>query len=109
VANRVELNVLIPSDAESNRGEEETARQGAAPQRAIGAGEFKAKCLKLLDEVAETREPIIITKFGKPVAQLVPIREPRSPLFGAMRGTVLWEGDIISPLGEDAWGWFAEP
>jgi prevent-host-death family protein len=77
--------------------------------RTIGAGEFKAKCLKLLDEVAETREPIIITKFGKPVARLLPIEAKRKPLRGAMRGSVLWEGDIISPLGEDAWGWFAEP
>jgi prevent-host-death family protein len=77
--------------------------------RTIPAGEFKAKCLKLMDEVAETREPIIITKFGKPVAQMIPIEEKRVELFGAMRGTVLWEGDIISPLGEDAWGWFAEP
>lgn len=77
--------------------------------RTIAAGEFKAKCLKLLDEVAETREPLIVTKFGKPVAKVVPIEEKRAELFGALRGSVVWEGDIISPLGEDAWGWFAEP
>lgn len=77
--------------------------------RTIAAGEFKAKCLKLLDEVAETREAIIVTKFGKPVARLLPIEAKRTQLRGAMRGSVLWEGDIISPLGEDAWGWFAEP
>jgi prevent-host-death family protein len=77
--------------------------------RTIAAGEFKAKCLKILDEVAETREPITVTKFGKPVAKLVPIEAQRAQLRGAMRGSVIWEGDIISPLGEDAWGWFAEP
>lgn len=67
--------------------------------RTIPAGEFKAKCLKLLDEVAETREPLVITKFGKPVAKLVPIEEENKfDLFGAMRGSVIWEGDIISPL-----------
>ena len=65
--------------------------------KTIGAGEFKAKCLKLLDEVAETREPLIVTKHGKPVAKVVPIPE-RKTLFGALKGTVLWEGDIISPL-----------
>jgi len=65
----------------------------------IAAGEFKAKCLKLLDEVAEKREPLIITKHGKPVAQLVPFQEvERVDPVGAMRGSVLWEGDIISPV-----------
>jgi prevent-host-death family protein len=67
--------------------------------RTIAAGEFKAKCLKLLDQVAETRQPLIITKFGKPVAKLVPVEEAKNvDLFGAMRGSVIWEGDIISPL-----------
>ena len=42
---------------------------GAA--KTVAAGVFKAKCLQLLDEVAETREPLIVTKFGKPVAQIV--------------------------------------
>ncbi len=65
----------------------------------IGAGEFKAKCLKLLDEVAETRHPLIITKHGKPVARLMPMPEkPKTELFGALRGSVYYEGDIISPL-----------
>ena len=70
--------------------------------RIIAAGEFKAKCLKLLDEVAQTRKPLIVTKFGKPVAQIVPIPPTRVELFGALRGSVLWEGDIISPI-EDEW------
>jgi len=66
--------------------------------KTIPAGKFKAQCLKLLDEVAATREPLIITKFGKPVAQVVPLHEKRTPLRGALKGSVLWEGDIISPL-----------
>ena len=70
--------------------------------RLIAAGEFKAKCLKLLDEVAQTRKPLIVTKFGKPVAQIVPIPPARVELFGALRGSILWEGDIISPI-EDEW------
>lgn len=63
----------------------------------IGAGEFKAKCLKLLDEVEATREPIVVTKFGKPVAKLIPM-PPTVELRGALKGSVLYEGDIISPL-----------
>jgi prevent-host-death family protein len=67
----------------------------------IPAGEFKAKCLKLLDEVAEKREPLVITKHGKPVAQVVPMQLPktvRKGIVGSMKGSVLWEGDIISPI-----------
>ena len=54
--------------------------------REVKAGEFKAKCLKLLDEVAETGEGLIVTKRGKPVARVLPpIREA---LLGALKGTV---------------------
>ena len=67
----------------------------------IAAGEFKSKCLKLLDEVAETRQTLVITKHGRPVAQLVPMPQELE-LIGAMRGSVLWEGDIITPL-ENEW------
>jgi len=67
----------------------------------IGAGEFKAKCLQLLDEVAEGREPLVITKFGKPVAKVVPM-PPKVTLRGALKDTVLFEGDIVSPL-ENEW------
>lgn len=67
----------------------------------IGAGEFKAKCLQLLDEVAASRKPLVITKFGKPVAQVVPM-PPAAKLRGALKGTVLFEGDIVSPL-ENEW------
>lgn len=65
----------------------------------ISAAQFKARCLKLMDEVAKTRKPIVITKRGKPVAKLVPAEpEPRKPLFGCMAGTITYVGDIESPL-----------
>jgi len=64
----------------------------------IPAGEFKAKCLKLLDKVAEDRQPMIITKRGKPVAELVPIRAEERDIVGSMKGSVTILGDIISPL-----------
>lgn len=67
----------------------------------ISAGEFKAKCLKLMDEVNERHEEVIITKFGKPVAKLVPVRAdfPRSA-FGYLKGTVISQKDLIAPTGE---------
>lgn len=70
-------------------------------QTTIAAGEFKAKCLKLLDQVAEQRQTLVITKHGRPVAQIVPMPSEVDP-FGFMRGSVLYEGDIISPL-ENEW------
>lgn len=66
----------------------------------VPAGEFKAKCLQLMDEVARTRESITITKRGKPVARLVPPPTEQlasKPLFGFMAGTVSLEGDIVAP------------
>jgi len=69
-------------------------------QTSIGAGDFKAKCLKLLDYVADSREPLIITKHGKAVAKLVPM-PPETTLFGAMAHSVKQEGDIISPLDNE--------
>ncbi len=69
--------------------------------KTIKASEFKARCLQLMDEVSETGEPLVITKNGKPVSQLVPYRPKRSTLFGVMKGTVTIKGDILSPLDED--------
>jgi prevent-host-death family protein len=69
-------------------------------QTTIGAGDFKAKCLQILNEVAENRESLIITKRGKPIAKLVPV-EPEQQLFGALRGSVVAETDIVVPLEED--------
>jgi prevent-host-death family protein len=72
----------------------------------ISAGEFKAKCLKLMDNVARTHEPLVITKHGKPVAMMVPVMpEPATPLFGYMAGTATVRGDIVAPLDVE---WEAE-
>ena len=63
----------------------------------IPAGEFKAKCLQLMDRVARTREPIVITKRGRAVAKLVPPDDPapRPLLFGYMAGSAEIRGDIV--------------
>jgi len=67
--------------------------------RSIPASEFKAKCLALLDEVAEKRETLVVTKRGKPVARVMPADEPRS-LVGTVRQLVSDE-ELIKPLYED--------
>ena len=65
----------------------------------IKAGEFKAKCLELMDWVAAGNEEIIITKRGKPVAKLVPIAPGKKrEIFGYMKGTIEILGDIVSPI-----------
>ena len=73
--------------------------------RTIKASEFKAKCLKIMDEVAATGEPVVITKYGVPVAELVPARRKPKDLFGSMKGSVTYIGDIISPIDVE---WEAE-
>lgn len=68
----------------------------------IPAAVFKAECLKLMDQVARTGQPVVITKHGKPVAQLVPVPAERKSLFGYMKNTVTIKGDIVTP-DEGAW------
>ena len=67
------------------------------PKR-VSAATFKAHCLRLMDEVAVRRQPIVITKRGKPVAKLVPADDKPTELFGYMAGSIKIHGDIISPV-----------
>jgi prevent-host-death family protein len=76
-----------------------------AEMRTIKASEFKAKCLKIMDEVAATGEPVLITKNGVPITQLIPVKRRPETLFGALKGSILYTGDIISPIDEE---WAAE-
>jgi prevent-host-death family protein len=71
--------------------------------RTIAAARFKAQCLKLLDEVAETGETIVVTKRGKPVARVEPVAEPRS-----LKGSVTFlvsDEELMAPILEP---WDAE-
>jgi antitoxin (DNA-binding transcriptional repressor) of toxin-antitoxin stability system len=72
--------------------------------RTIQASAFKARCLALMDEVARTGETILVTKHGKPVAELRAHRGPRAKsLIGLHKGQIRILGDIISPVGTDLW------
>ncbi len=66
--------------------------------KTMPAGQFKARCLKVMDEVQNTREPVVITKKGKPVAKLVPPDTPPRDILGCLRGVIEIVGDIESPL-----------
>jgi prevent-host-death family protein len=68
----------------------------------VPATEFKAKCLELMDRVAEGRETFVITKRGKPVAKLVPADRPKKKsIFGFMTGRMEIVGDLDQPLWTD--------
>jgi prevent-host-death family protein len=68
----------------------------------IPAAIFKAECLKLMDDVARTGQSVVITKHGKPVAQLSPIPAQSRSLFGYMKHTMRLEGEILAPI-DAAW------
>ncbi len=71
----------------------------------VGATEFKARCLELMDRVAEGRETYVITKRGKPVAKLVPADPPaRKSVFGCMADQTEFVGDLDQPAwSEEEW------
>ena len=63
----------------------------------MAAGTFKAQCLAIMDQVFQTGEPVLITKYGKPVAKLVPPEKQADDIFGYMTGKVKIVGDIVGP------------
>lgn len=68
--------------------------------KTIGAGEFKARCLTLMEDVRSTREPLVITKRGKPVAKLVPADDDKDDFIGRLEGVFRVVGDVESPMDE---------
>ena len=83
-----------------------TGNYKANAPRTIKASEFKAKCLQLMDEVAESGEEIVITKNGRPVSRLVPYREKPEAPFGRYKDIIQVHGDIVSPMPAE---WFEDP
>jgi prevent-host-death family protein len=75
-----------------------------AKKREIAAGKFKAKCLGLLDEVQTSGQEIVVTKYGKPVAKVVPVDEKDTERWKSLKGTVKINDDIVKPLGKEVWG-----
>jgi len=72
----------------------------------VAISEFKAKCLGILEEVRKTRRPIRVTRFGKPVAEVVPptAEKNKGRRLGSMAGSMKILGDIVGPTGSwDDW------
>ena len=69
----------------------------------VAISEFKAKCLALLEQVRATKKPIRITRFGKPVAEVIPPTavEDRAAWIGSMKDTMKITGDIVSPATDE--------
>ena len=86
---------LLPTNASHARGS-----RGRVMTAAVT--DFKAHALQVLGEVARTREPVLITKRGRPLAEVVPFSEHK-PSCGQLVDTLVFEKDIVSPLGEDMW------
>jgi prevent-host-death family protein len=62
------------------------------------ASTFKARCLSVMDDIQATGEPVIVTKRGKPVVKVIPIKSEQDDIFGSMADRVKIIGDIESPL-----------
>ena len=70
----------------------------------MAISKFKAHALKVLDEVAESQEKVVITKRGKPLAEVIPYqRVEGNSKPGKLSDAFVFEKDIISPLGEELW------
>ena len=69
--------------------------------KTVQAGKFKAQCLALIDEVAQTHEPLIITKHGRPVAKLLPFDSGKEDSETPLKGCATYVGDIISPVSDE--------
>jgi prevent-host-death family protein len=72
----------------------------------VAISEFKAKCLGIIEQVRKTRTPIRVTRFGRPVAEVIPASpdEGRGRRLGSMIGTAQILGDIVGPTGSwDDW------
>jgi len=72
----------------------------------IAVSKFKATCLSVMERVRKTRKPVLITRFGVPIAQVMPPPKTkrRSGWMGSMAGTAEIIGDIVGPISsEDDW------
>jgi len=69
----------------------------------IAVSKFKATCLSVLEQVRKTRKPVLVTRFGVPLAQVTPPPEPkrRSSWIGRMKGTREILGDIVGPISSE--------
>jgi prevent-host-death family protein len=68
--------------------------------KTVPATEFKTHCLALLEEVRATRQPLLVTRHGKPVAEVSPYVPKSAANVNPLRGSIVFQADLISPLKE---------
>ena len=68
------------------------------PPRSVPATQFKAHCLALLEEVRETRQPLLVTRHGKPVVEISPYVLKGAARGNPLKGSIVFQNDLISPL-----------
>jgi prevent-host-death family protein len=72
--------------------------------KTMAISEFKAQALRVLNEVAQSQEPVVITKRGRPLAQVVAFQKSgMKPKPGQLADAFVFEKDIVTPLGEALW------
>ena len=72
--------------------------------KTMGISKFKAHALRILNRVAKTQETLVITKRGKPLAQITPYHSPDlTSTPGRLADSLVFEKDIVSPLGAEIW------
>jgi len=69
----------------------------------IPAAQFKAQCLAVMDQVAESGQSVVVTKHGKPVVQIIPIESDGSEIFGFLAGKGRIAGDIENTIPVSDW------
>lgn len=72
--------------------------------RKMAAAQFKSQCLAVMDRVARSGRPVVITKYGKPVVKLVPATQDDDEIFGALSGIARITGDIENTVPAADWG-----
>ena len=76
----------------------------------VAAGVFKAKCLAIMDEVQAKRQPVLVTKRGKPIVKIVPATPEKDDIFGFYKGKGEILGDVLSPaFTPEEWGKLYDP
>ena len=73
--------------------------------KTVAAGEFKAKCLALIDKVAQSHEVLVVTKYGKPMVKIAAFEDSKENGAKPLEGLATIIGDVVSPIDED---WEAE-
>ncbi len=72
--------------------------------KSMGISNFKAHALRVIDRISKTRERIVITKRGKPIAEIIPFQNSdEKPKSGKLSSVLVFEKDIVSPLDKDIW------